>query len=263
MDTVVEKVFKGVDSFHNYRHIYRSQRHLANLLEDQLDLKALPYKWNVNRQLQFGTPIYFVARSILDACIHTSLPQTIDLDTVPFPFRAASYVLPRGNGLKVHDKELARVEFCKQRIMHTDSIGGDYLFVFFFNENNLGAVCRLANPYGPTEDVITPNGNTKAETLVQLVFTITWAMQDRPEYLESGRRVSMHKKSGSEIWTPNIIGRKYATKRIAGAEIGAHTSPRMHWRRGHHRYQPFGIGRTETKVIWIEPTLVAALAKTA
>jgi hypothetical protein len=30
----------------------------------------------------------------------------------------------------------------------------------------------------------------------------------------------------------------------------------MHWRRGHIRNQPFGMGRTQRRLLWIEPMLV-------
>jgi len=59
-----------------------------------------------------------------------------------------------------------------------------------------------------------------------------------------------------EYWSPNIVGKFYTPPKHAPQ--GTHASPRMHWRRGHFRHQPFGPGRQERKVIWLEPMLVSA-----
>lgn len=67
----------------------------------------------------------------------------------------------------------------------------------------------------------------------------------------------------SELWNPNLIGWNYRAKRdLSGGEGGTHASPRMHWRRGTYRNQPYGqrpwTETTPKRLIWIEPVLVNA-----
>jgi len=70
------------------------------------------------------------------------------------------------------------------------------------------------------------------------------AMEALPELIEKGKYIAKTriKKSNviKEIWTPNIIGRKYRVLRDPSGEHGTHASPRMHRRRGHFRKQ--GVG---------------------
>jgi hypothetical protein len=67
-----------------------------------------------------------------------------------------------------------------------------------------------------------------------------------------------------ELWNPNVIGWDYRAVRPAdtGGEHGTHASPRMHWRKGTWRNQPYGprpwTEASLKKLIWIEPCLVNA-----
>ncbi len=93
--------------------------------------------------------------------------------------------------------------------------------------------------------------------MTTLVFSLVFAMNARKELLERGKPTGKAAKSGLEFWTPNIIGKEYV---LGGSKSGAHggTSPRMHWRRGHMRQQPYGEGRNFRREQWIEPTLIAS-----
>jgi hypothetical protein len=71
----------------------------------------------------------------------------------------------------------------------------------------------------------------------------------RPQRFKHGR-VKQH-----ELWSPNLIGWRYRPAQAAEAQ-STHASPRLHWRRGHVRNQPCGSGRSQRKLIWIEPMLV-------
>jgi hypothetical protein len=73
----------------------------------------------------------------------------------------------------------------------------------------------------------------------------------RPERIKHGR-VKQH-----QLWSPNLIGWRYQAAVERGGN-GTHASPRLHWRRGHVRRQPYGAGRGQRKLIWIEPVLVGA-----
>ena len=74
-----------------------------------------------------------------------------------------------------------------------------------------------------------------------------------------GKTTKKNKRSTPGVWQPNWIGRGYQLKsEVASSDAasGTHASPRSHWRRGHWRRQPIGEGRTERKLVWIEPMLI-------
>jgi hypothetical protein len=79
----------------------------------------------------------------------------------------------------------------------------------------------------------------------------------RPQKIKKGNRIQ------EELWSPNLLGWSYrAHREKPKSEVphGTHASPRMHWRRGHFRNQPYGpkpwTEMTPKKLIWIEPVLV-------
>src|SRR5512143_43174 len=92
----------------------------------------------------------------------------------------------------------------------------------------------------------------------------------RPEKVKKG-----YLKRDS-LWGPNLIGWEYRANRalpekpteesakeaLMGLQPRTHASPRMHWRRGHMRNQPFGpkpwTEASERRLTWIEPVLINA-----
>ena len=98
---------------------------------------------------------------------------------------------------------------------------------------------------------------------------IAHGAQSRPAKIKHGR-------VRDAIWNPNLIGWDYRAQRpvpevpteetgkeaIMGCQPHSHASPRMHWRRGHMRNQPFGpkpwTDTTTKRLTWIEPVLINA-----
>lgn len=122
------------------------------------------------------------------------------------------------------------------------------------------------------------------EQMAVIAFGTFLAMQARPELVDAAKMLKSVPAKGDkprrEFWAPNIIGARYKLKREVpkavkglpfqfqpesgavppqGRCIGTHASPRLHWRRGHIRQQPYGPGRKEKKTIWIEPCLIGAI----
>lgn len=98
------------------------------------------------------------------------------------------------------------------------------------------------------------------DRLSVLMFKLLVVLSTRLNLVEPAtciRRACARKgKRQSELWSPNIIGATYRVARENATPNGTHTSPRLHWRRGHLRDQPHGQGRTLRKLIWIEPMLI-------
>jgi hypothetical protein len=99
------------------------------------------------------------------------------------------------------------------------------------------------------------------ETIGKLLFGSLMALNARPQLQGRSdliRSVPAKKdRDPLEFWSPNVIGQNYQVKRPAGPPLGGtHSSPRLHWRRGHHRNQPCGPQWSERRWIWIEPVLI-------
>lgn len=99
---------------------------------------------------------------------------------------------------------------------------------------------------------------------LKLMLTLT----ARPDVIVTGGLARAEKvKKGRTVdalWNPNLIGWHYRAARPAAvaASHGSHASPRMHWRLGHIRNQPYGPKpwdeKTPTRALWIEPVLINA-----
>lgn len=123
-------------------------------------------------------------------------------------------------------------------------------------ENGLGDYIEMQTK-APGKEIETQVANR----LNSLAVKILMAMSARPELIEEGALLRPSKiKHGREreaLWSPNMVGRSYRIVRPPDYRPeGSHASPRMHWRRGHMRWQKFGHGRSQSKIIWIDPMLV-------
>ncbi len=113
--------------------------------------------------------------------------------------------------------------------------------------------------------------NTDAKTEQQFTTTVDKLLLQTLLYLQlkpdsvSATAPSSH-QSGSgfrgkadphQRLEPIWIGRDYQPQ-VLGRSHGSHSSPRLHWRRGHWKRVAFGEGRMERRWQWIEPTLVNA-----
>ena len=112
------------------------------------------------------------------------------------------------------------------------------------------------------EDLNETDDRQFVEQMGILVFGTFLALSARPELLERERlerTVKDRKRGGTrEFWSPNVIGRSYRLPAHRPDLGGTHSSPRLHWRRGHFRQQPYGPARAERKTIWLEPQLIGA-----
>lgn len=83
--------------------------------------------------------------------------------------------------------------------------------------------------------------NAFNDQISNILFNLLMLMQAKPEFIDKAGsvKVGRHKKSGSELWTPNVLGRNYRVVR-EGPATGTHASPRWHWRSGHWREQGRG-----------------------
>lgn len=95
--------------------------------------------------------------------------------------------------------------------------------------------------------------------LIRLVSSSAEYQQIYSGRTEPGQTAAKKTQHGTEFWYPNVIGRSYQiVRQVSGATGESGISPRMHWRRGHWRKQPYGPQQSLRRDQWIEPMLVAA-----
>ncbi len=233
--------------------------------------------------VQLSVPIFFVAPNLFQA-VQMSIPP-VDLDWVSmhFPFESAAFALPRGSlshsrfgevSYIWYSRTLKGQPFPKFGEAKYEGIAEDDYFLVratcaeseqapsfqramthaeapTLNLKDFGAVIGRSGVGVDADD------EDLVSAITTLTFSLIFAMNARDELWERGRYTGKTAKSGVEFWTPNIIGKNYTLK---GKQLTPHggTSPRMHWRRGHMRQQPYGEQRSLRREQWIEPTLIAA-----
>lgn len=76
--------------------------------------------------------------------------------------------------------------------------------------------------------------------MLKLLCVLNW----RDNLIEPAQciRPARHRRGSvrSELWSPNIIGRRYRPRSESVTPAGTHASPRLHWRRGHATFQVIG-----------------------
>lgn len=131
----------------------------------------------------------------------------------------------------------------------------------------------------PAEGQQEKDFNSKVQAFaVKLMLALT----AKPGFIVHGTLARAEKRKRGritklELWNPNLIGWEYQAKRVGLPEkptdanlkgavmdlpVVTHASPRMHWRRGHMRNQPYGPkpwnDTTPKRLTWIEPVLINA-----
>lgn len=246
-DEVAQRVYKNVDSYGDYRLAYLEWG-WAKLVDGLISEESKGGGPGLKESLDsfqshkaHGFPFFFVSQGISEAAWQSDLKFAVEWKTMHLPFESFTFVLPKTNPLD-HDAVIV------QRLTRD---GEPALKLIMLGKKMIGNEFLIPHPFEASQG--------EESDAARFVFNTIYAMSARPEYVEQGERVGHKKKSQSEIWTPNIIGRKYAVKSHTFADRQGNT--RLHWRRGHFRQQVFGIGRTQRKTIWIEPMMVGGKAE--
>jgi hypothetical protein len=238
-------------------------------------------------------PIHWVAKELALSALNTRPPEDLNLATdMTWPRRSLLFMLPKGTLLTSYG-EVAAVGiahiaagevleppnraprdglFTPNFKYDTDGEGDNVLLsVFAEMHGAYGQLCcvsynvetttgRVFGDHFPSNTSYTEvhrENIATIESALNLALTLALLMQAQPGLItsdEAPRRVST--REGRPIVAAKWIGRSYRLRREPG--VGSHAAPRMHWRNGHWRRQPYGEGATLRKLIWIEPVLVNA-----
>lgn len=273
--SVKPKMFKNVEKWHDYRRIYLRHVFALGMVKGEMMVgiekdKLLDAYLHWHLQKSFNTPIFFVDNFLMDAVLQTD-PIDFDWKTMRLPFPSFNFVLTE-KALQINNRDVAIIRVSRFSGKELNEISADFghssaktnitkIFQIYLETDNGDAYHKNLCEWMPGAiPKATHEIDQKTKELLDrmpgIIFNLLFAMAARPEYVETGKKIGVHKKSQSELWTPNIIGRTYQIKRAKGESIGSHNSPRLHWRRGHFRRQKCGFARLDEKIIWIEPVMV-------
>ena len=264
---------------------------ILRINESKTDSERLPTEITaqaiVYRIINHRVPVYYVAEEFIRAVAATDLPHDFTLADLHWPMPAMVFGFP----VRFMGEYVGR-ETCY--VCATEFDAGDHSCRFlpstpvitmpkakvafswyacvdgrlesfvssFWREDH---VDEIVEKYGYTdytgaEAPKVQEDKECCDRLSVLMFKLLVVLNTRPNLVEPAtclrRACSRKGRRRSELWSPTIIGASYRASREDAAPTGTHASPRLHWRRGHLRHQPYGQGRTLRKLIWIEPMLI-------
>ena len=239
--------------------------------------------------IRHGLQVFFVREDFARAVAATDLPHDFTLDDLHWPMPGMVVAWPAGfmqevvgrdicyvyaANLDAGDYSVSAMPGCPTITIPTAKVGWHYYawdgqhlesFVTAFHRDN--PVDKAILRYGYTDYTgIRDEAGVEADKAMTdqvsaLMLKLLVVLNTRPNLVERGQcvrpqRIKHGRVKHRELWSPNLIGWQY---RVAGeTPSSTHASPRLHWRRGHVRHQPFGAGRTQRRLVWIEPMLIGA-----
>jgi hypothetical protein len=235
--------------------------------------------------INHGLHVYFVRDDFARAVAATDLPHDFTLDDLHWPMHGMVVAWPTtfmreavgrdicyvyAANMDAGDHSVAAMPGCPTITIPIAKVGwhyyahdGEHLesFVTAFHRDN--PVDQAILRYGYTDYTgIRDEAGVEADKALTdrvsaLMLKLLVVLNTRPNLVEHGRcvrpqRIKRGRIKHHELWSPNLIGWQYQV----ATSTGTHATPRMHWRRGHIRKQPFGTGRTQRRLVWIEPMLI-------
>lgn len=204
-------------------------------------------------------PAYWVGKDLLTALMQSDL--TIEADSLHWAMKTGMFMLPKAIVLSPEKRSIHAI------FWHYDP-SSDYLYWTASDGSSL--FCRRFKvsdnlrklTYADVEDY-NPQVVAEFNEYLQSIFLrLILIMECRPELIDTESQVirvnlGFAKDKAKDLYEPLWIGRNYRVQREEAQDKGStHASPRVHWRRGYLRNQPYGEGRQQRRLVWIEPVLV-------
>lgn len=238
-------------------------------------------------------PTYYLSRNLAEALLNSKLPPNTSVEDLPRGRPTGVIMLPRDVIKTPEGESLAYLAYsfivdgATSEIFHRYKLqiqGKDGIIMSSAEATGNKIMYGLCVDFGMTikdvnenREVLVGEGinapliadehdNSFNAKCFGLLCNILFLMESRPEIVQKStleRKGKTKKgKTTDDLWTPQWIGQGYKSpsENIKPSD-GTHTSPRMHWRQGHWRNQPFGSkDNPQIKMIWIDTVLINAPA---
>lgn len=241
-------------------------------------LQADLTQFQIAKFLVKGCQTFFVTKQLIEAIERTDVPD-FDLMNIEWPFDAFLVMIQESDFSK--SSGISSILFTKikkgdeyQELLKGRKTIADHSFVSFSMIRDLDSNLEESIvPIACQIDFGKCSLNLMRQKFIEIIKSSTFdddrplmvaagillAMLARPEIIsqEECFKKSVCKDNGKQIkgdYGPRWIGKDY---RIRGMDLGGnHSSPRMHWRRGHYRIYKKEKGWKADKIVWIQPMLI-------
>ncbi|WP_414755922.1 hypothetical protein [Anabaena sp. CCY 9910] len=209
---------------------------------------------------QAKCPAYWVNKDLLEALLQSDL--TVEIDSLNWAMKTGMFMLPKGVILSPENKSVDAVFWnydSEVGILYWTATDGSS---FFCRRFKLDAQ-KLT--YTDSQDIDPKVVAGFNEYLHSILLRLILIMECRPELVDTTSEVvrvnrGFGKEQAQDFYQPLWLGQGYRFKREgtqnSEGSSGTHGTKSVHWRRGFLRNQPYGEGRQQRKLVWIEPVLV-------
>jgi hypothetical protein len=230
-------------------------------------------------------PSYWLGRTIGEMLMATQTPEGMTWMDVPWPMPTWNLMLPEGLIVDGDGRSVVgiSVTLC-DLVKDTDAqvIAGDtrlYAVAYTLRENGEPIAWYIRDHTNHTPSAMEERNEYRESTLYgggsasnkvadkemtwalgHLVANVAFYLAQEQAQLEEPKTLRKAKqKKGRFI--RELASPRWVAKGMHGPRsesVGTHSSPRVHWRRGHWKGVRYGEGRKLLKRVWIQPTLVNA-----
>lgn len=209
-------------------------------------------------------PAYWVGKDLLEALQQSVL--NVEVDNLNWAMKTGLFVLPKKLILSPEKRSVKAIfwhyDTAKDLLFFTATDGDSFFCRRFQVSDNLRKLT-----YTDSEDINPQVVAGFNEYLQSIFLRLILIMECRPELVDAPtkqQKVTVNQGFGKaqalDFYQPLWIGQEYRFKREnidkgdSSSKQGSSKSP--HWRKGFLRNQPYGEGRQQRKLVWIEPVLV-------
>jgi hypothetical protein len=219
---------------------------------------------------KYNQPCYWITEAMFQMADKTDFPENMTLGDLNWPLPAMAFLLPAGL-LVSHEREsynwigVAKfqpkdkfgvtkelVGICSSSAVSTNNITQTY---------SINSSLASLNPehMGNAGALEKEKDSIFAKRILRITTNLILFMMAKPELVEKntteGKTVHQASMVKRNVFNPIWIGKNYQIRRVSES-VGTHSSPVMHYRRGHWRSQACGPGYSIRKNILIDPVLV-------
>ncbi|MFN6561254.1 MAG: hypothetical protein RMY28_015880 [Nostoc sp. ChiSLP01] len=209
---------------------------------------------------QAKCPAYWVNNDLLSALMQSNLD--VEVENLQWAMKTGFFMLPKGAILSPEQHSIDAI------FWHTDND-----FLYWAATDKASSFCRRFKisdnlkqfRYTDTQDFNPQVVKDFNEYLQSIFLRLILIMECRPELVDTTSEVirvnkGFGKAQVQDFYQPLWLGLGYRLKRegtqSSEGSSGTHGTKSVHWRRGFLRNQPYGEGRQQRKLVWIEPVLV-------
>jgi hypothetical protein len=209
---------------------------------------------------QAKCPAYWVNKDLLEALLQSVL--TVEVESFNWAMKTGMFMLPKGIILSPENKSVDAIFWnydSETDILYWAATDGSSSFCRRFKLNGQ----KLS--YTDSQDIDPKVVKGFNEYLQSIFLRLILIMECRPELVDTtSEKIRVNKGFGKaqaqDFYQPLWLGQRYRLKREATqsseGSSSTHGTKSVHWRKGFLRNQPYGEGRQQRKIVWIEPVLV-------